>query len=120
MVVESRLVQPIHIAPVTGNGDQPDGRKRRAQSARELIAVHAGQTKVEQGDLRLQFVDGRQRRIPIGEPPRLVAPRLKEQPQRVRHVGFVVYDEHPARVWCCGYRTGTCWGLGMNGMAQAR
>src|SRR5258706_4578303 len=89
---------PIVVAAVGRDRDDADaGTVLVAQPARNLEAVAAGQTEIEEHDLRTQASRGLDGREAIGGDLQVMALHAEERLQRVRLVCVVLYDEHTAQ-----------------------
>ena len=88
----------VGLLPPTRDGDE---RYRAAEgalahSARDFVAVELGHSDVEQGDLGVQIVEGRQRLLPVMHDPDFVTLEPQQHRQAFGGVSIVVRYQHAA------------------------
>ena len=99
MVVEARLPGAPTCLLVSVSGDRDQDRVPAAlllpKPGRKLVAIHPGESDIEEHHLRSMLAGGDERLLAAVGNPRIVARELQEFGHPVRRVHSVLDDEHP-------------------------
>ena len=96
--VEARLLQASLVVLVPGQGDEQHLlAEHRAKLGSNLVAVHVGQTQVQQHDLWAEHLRDGESAGPVGDRSGLVPLEGQDLHQRLGSVGLVIDDEDPSR-----------------------